>query len=68
MKLTPVVSAGQQGVSAGGANTRRTVSIGEANTLAGELVQIGGGDFGFRILTGQIAVAHVVGVDDDDVG
>jgi hypothetical protein len=45
------------------------VAVGETHALRGELVDGRGGDFSaFLVIRGNVAVAEVVGVDEDDVG
>ena len=41
--------------------------IGESHPLAGKLVEMRRGDFRIRILNTEITVAHIIGVNDDDV-
>lgn len=59
------VHAGEQG-GAGGAATGGVVEVGKAEAAAGEGVEVGGANFG--AVAGEIAEAHVVGEDEDDVG
>ena len=64
----PAVAAGQDSVSSRRADSRRRMSIGKANPLRCELVQMRRGYFGFGILAGEITVSHVVGQYVNDVG
>ncbi len=43
------------------------MAIGEAQALAGELVEMGSGDFGRAVAT-EVAIADVIAVDDDHIG
>jgi hypothetical protein len=44
------------------------VGIGQPQALAGELVEVRGADSRVRVLDREIAVAHVIGVEEDDIG
>ena len=68
VKLAPVKPPGQERVAARGADARGTVRVGETHALAREAVEIWGGYLRPGILNTEVAVAHVVGVEDNDVG
>ena len=59
--------AGEQRGAAGRADARGDVEIGEAHALAGHAVEVGRADARMAVAT-QVAVAQVVGQDDDQVG
>ena len=65
--LTEGVIAGEQGVAGGCACGGGTVSTGEELASGGEFIDVRCFESG-RSVTGEIAVAQVVGHDDDDVG
>ena len=44
------------------------MGVGESHALGGEGVEVGGGDAGVGVVGVNVAVAHVVGHDEDDVG
>ena len=58
------VESGEEG-GAGGATAGRIVKLGEAHSVGGEGVEIGG--FDLAAVATDVGVAHVVGHDDDDV-
>ncbi len=43
------------------------MGVGEASAFLGEAIDVGGADFGGTV-AGEVAVAEVIGVDEDDVG
>ncbi len=67
MEFAPMESARQHGVAARRANAGRTMPIRETHPRSGKFIEIRRRNFGVRILNPQIAVAHIVGVEDDDV-
>ncbi len=44
------------------------MSVREEHTFMGEPGEVGGGDPGIGVIRLGVAVAHVVGEDDDDIG
>ena len=62
------VSAGHQAVAARHAEADRGVGVGEADALVGQAVYVGRRAFRLRIEAPRVAVAHVVGEEEDDVG
>ena len=61
-------SSGEQAVAAGGADGGRRVGIGEPHAFAGESIDVWGFHLGFVVVATQVAVAEVVGEDEEDVG
>lgn len=61
------IAAGQEGGPAGGADLRRDVEIGKAKPLGGHAIEMGCPDRRGAVAA-EIAVAEVIGEDDDDVG
>lgn len=59
------VEAGEQG-NAGGVALGGVVELGEAQSVPGEFIEVGGVDFGS--VAAEIREAEVVGHDEDDVG
>ena len=43
------------------------MSVGEAHTLGGELIHVGSGYAGIRIVAPDIAVPHVISEDKNDI-
>ena len=68
VEFPPVKPSREQRVAARRADARRAVRIGETQALAGELVEVRRANFRLGILNREIAVTHVVGVENDDVG
>ena len=64
----PAVAPGQQPVAGGRADRRGGVRIGERHALHGKPVDVGRGDLRVGIEALWIAVAHIVGEKNDDVG
>ena len=64
----PAIAPGQQAVTGGRAYRRRRMSVGEGHALGGKFVEMRSGDFRFRIQRVNVAVAHVVGEDENDIG
>ena len=62
----PSVTAGQQAVSRGRTDRVRRVRVGEAHALFGQPVDVGGLDLRRPIAT-QVAVAQIVGQDENDI-
>jgi hypothetical protein len=58
---------GHQAVARGRANGSWAVGIGEPHALAREAIKVGRGDFGPVVVAAYVAVAKVIGKDDDDV-
>jgi hypothetical protein len=67
MEITPVIPTRQQGVTAGRADARGAVGIGEAHALRGQLVQVRCGNIRGRIVAREISVTEIIGIEDDDV-
>ena len=44
------------------------MGIGEPHPLARETIEVGRGDFGPIVVAAHVAVAKVIGEDEDDVG
>ena len=44
------------------------MGVGKLHSVGGQLVDVRRGDFGIGIKASRIAIAHVVGENDDDVG
>ena len=65
--MTEAMNAGEHGETRRRAGGGRAMAIGEAQTLAGELVQMRGGDL-LGAVAAEIAPADVIAVDDDHVG
>ncbi len=65
--LAEGVGAGEEGEAGGGAGGGGAVSAGEAEAFGGEAIDIWGVDVGGAV-AGHIAIAQVIGHDDDDVG
>ena len=49
------------------AERARRVGVGETHALGGEAVDVRGRDLRLRVVGAQVAVAHVIDEDDDDV-
>ena len=64
----PAVSARQDGIARRRANGGRGMGVGEGHPLLGQPVQVRSGDFRFRVEGLDVAIAHVVSQDKDDVG
>ena len=62
------VNPGEQAVTGRGARAGCGMGIGEADAFAGEPLQVRGFDFGLWVGDGAIAVAEVVGEDQNDIG
>lgn len=61
-------ASGKNAVAGGRADGGRAVSVGKAEAFAGELVDVGCGNLGLIVVATEIAVAEVVGEDEEDVG
>ena len=61
-------ASGENAVASGRADGGRAVSVGKAEAFAGELVNVGCGNLGLIVVAAEIAVAEVVGKDEEDVG
>src|SRR5439155_3306303 len=59
-------STGEQGSAAGGADTGGDIKIGELHAFTGHSIEVGSANAGMTVTT-QIAIAEVVGQDNDDV-
>ena len=68
VKLPPVKPPGEQRIAARRAYAGGTVRIREAHALRGKAVEVRRGNLRRRIVRAEVSVAHVVGVEDDDVG
>ena len=66
-RLSPGILAGEQGEARGGAGGGTAVGVGEAEPFAGDAVEVRRFDRR-RAVAAEIAVADVVGVDEDNVG
>ena len=44
------------------------MGVGEPETFAGKLVEVGSGDLGLRVVACHVAVSEVIGEDEKDVG
>ena len=64
----PAVATGEQPVARWRADGVRAVAVGERQALARQAVDVRGLELRLRVETGGVAVALVVGVDEDDVG
>lgn len=53
-------ATGEQTVSSGGANRRRTMGIRKTHAFFCQFVQVRGGDLRFRIVAAKVTVAQVV--------
>ena len=62
-----VVASGEQRGARRGADRRAAVVLGAAHALGGEPIDVGRGQDGVAVAA-QVAVAQVVGQEDDDVG
>ena len=61
-------ASGEDAVAGGRADGGGAVSVGKTESFAGELVDVGCGDFGLVVVATEVAVAEVVGEDEEDVG
>ena len=68
VELPPVIAAVEEGVAARRADPRRAVGVGEPGPRARQAIEVRGRDFRIGVVGPEVAVAHVVGVEDDDVG
>ena len=64
----PAVPARQQPVPRGGTHGRWRMGVREEDTLPRQPVHVRCRDFAVRIVAAHIAIAHVIGHDEDDVG
>ena len=64
----PVVPAGHQCVPGGGAHGGRGVAVGKAHALPGQPINVLGVDLGLGVHAGHVAVAQIVGEEEDDIG
>ena len=62
-----MVTAGEKGRSRGRALGPIGIEVGETNALGGDAIDIGRADIGATV-TGQVAMAEVVGDNKDNVG
>jgi hypothetical protein len=44
------------------------MGIEQAQALHGQLIKVGGGNFGLIVVAAQVTVSEVIGQDEDDVG
>ena len=44
------------------------MGIGEAHATLGQLIQIWCMDFGFGVVAGDVAISHVIGKNQNDIG
>ena len=65
--LPESVLAGEHGITRRRASRRGRMGIGEAESFAGEAVDVRRADFGGAVAA-DVAVAQIVGVNQDDVG
>ena len=65
---TPTIATGQQAITGGRTDGRRGVRVGETDALIGKPIEVWRRDPGIAIDRLHIAVAHVVGQDDNNVG
>ena len=63
----PIVTAGEQTVAGRSADGAGTVSVQEVDAFVGHRLQVWGLDLAVGIARCQVADAHVVSQDDDDV-
>ena len=68
VELPPVIAAMKEGIAARRADPRRTVGVGEPGSFAHQSIEVRGRDFRVGVVGPEVAVAHVVGIEDDDVG
>ena len=61
-------ASGEDAVASGRADGGGAVSISKEEAFAGELVDVGGGDFGLVVVATEVSIAEVVGEDEEDVG
>src|SRR5262245_58662182 len=61
------IAAGQQRGARGGADGLRYVEVGEADPVLGHLIEMGRAN-SLVAITAEVAVAKIVGEDDDEVG
>ena len=59
--------AGEENTAGGGADGSAGVMVAEANAFLGQLVNVGGLDFGLTVGS-EFAVSEVIGEDEDDIG
>ena len=60
-------ASGEDAVAGGRADGGRAVSVGKTKAFAGELVDVGCGNLGLIVVATEIAVAEVVGEDEENV-
>ncbi len=61
-------ASGEDAVAGGRADGEGAVGVGKAEAFAGELVDVGCGDFGLVVVAAEVSVAEVVGEDEEDAG
>ena len=61
-------ASGEDAVAGGRADGGGAVGVGEAESFAGELVDVGCGNFGLVVVATEVSVAEVVGEEEEDVG
>lgn len=61
-------ASGEDAVAGGRADGGGAVGVGKAKAFAGELVDVGCGNFGLIVITAEVSVAKIVGKDEEDVG
>ena len=61
-------ASGEDAVAGGRADGGGAVSVGKAKAFAGELVDVGCGDFRLVVVAAEVSIAEVVGEDEEDVG
>jgi len=61
-------ASGEDAVASGRADGGGTVGVGKAEAFSRELVDVGCGDFGLIVVAAEVAVAKVIGEDEEDVG
>lgn len=61
-------ASGENAIASGRADSGRAVGVGKAESFAGELVDVGCGNFGLIVVATEVAVAEVVGKNEEDVG
>ena len=64
----PHIPTGQQAVAGRDTVRSRRMGVGEDQAFSCEPVQVGGGNSAFAVEGGDIAIPHVVGENDQDVG
>ena len=65
---TPVVASGENAVARRGADRGAGMRVGEGHASLGEFVEVGRLDFAIGVQRLDVAVAHVVREDENDIG